>query len=158
MDDTAAQIFGSHRIMALSTVRPDGWPQTTIVGYVDDGAVLYFLVLRASQKFANISNDRRVSLAIGDEPPDLRLATAVYAAAFASEVTDPAERDHAWDLLKRRHTNLVGTPRPDPSLTALMRADCQHLSVLDYSKGLGHTDALNLASAQDPDRAGEVDG
>lgn len=155
MDETAAQILGSHRTMAISTVRPDGWPQTTIVGYVNDGLTIYFLIFRASQKFANISNDSRVSLAVGEEPADLRLAKAVFAAAHASEITDPAERDDAWRLLRQRHPNLAGSPVPDPTVAAMMRAECEHLSVLDYTKGLGHTDALHLASEQDvPQSAG----
>ena len=149
MDETATQIFSSHRIMAISTVRPDGWPQTTLVGYANDGPIVYFLIFRASQKFANIANDNRVSLAVGDEPPDIRLAQAVYAGARASEITDPAARERAWQLLKQRHPNLVGTPMPDPSAAAMMQAECEHLCVLDYTKGLGHTDALNLPSERE---------
>lgn len=41
----AVQILDRHRIMAISTVRPDGWPQTTIVGYANDGLDIFFLVL-----------------------------------------------------------------------------------------------------------------
>lgn len=149
MDETATQILGSHRIMAVSTVRPDGWPQTTIVGYANDGPVLYFIIFRGSQKFANIANDDRISIAVGNEPPDLRLAKAVFAAARAAEVSDPAEQDHAWQLLKKRHPNLVGTPVPDRSVAAMMRAECQHLSVVDYTQGLGHTDALIPATEQE---------
>jgi nitroimidazol reductase NimA-like FMN-containing flavoprotein (pyridoxamine 5'-phosphate oxidase superfamily) len=149
MDETAIQILGSHRIMAISTVRPDGWPQTTIVGYANDGPTMYFLIFRSSQKFANIAKDNRVSLAVGDEPPDLRLAKAVFAAARASEVTDTTERDHAWQLLKKRHPILGGTRIPDPTIAAMMQADCQHISVVDYTKGLGHTDALHLASNEE---------
>jgi len=143
-DDEPVAILEQNRIMAISTVRPDGWPQTTIVGYASDGFVLYFLIFRASQKFANISADDRVSVAIGQEPRDLREAKAVYAGAFAAEVVSPTEREHAWRLLMARHPNLSGTPMPDVSQTALMRAECRHVSVIDYSKGLGHADALHL--------------
>lgn len=144
MDETAAHILSSHRTMALSTIRPDGWPQTTIVGYANAGPVVYFVILRSSQKFANISHDDRVSLAVGDEPPDIRLAQAVYASARASEVTDSTELDRAWRLLQQRHPNLIGNPSPDKTVAAIMRADCQHLSVLDYTKGLGHSESLHL--------------
>ena len=128
--------------MAISTVRPDGWPQTTIVGYANDALTIYFLIFRSSQKFANISRDNRVSIAIGEEPADIRLATAVYAGAIAAEVTSAEERDRAWRLLKTRHPNLTGAPPTPTDDIALMRAECLHLSVLDYTKGLGHTDAL----------------
>lgn len=146
MAQSAISILDARRIMAISTVRPDGWPQTTIVGYANDGLTIYFMIFRASQKFANITNDSRVSVAIGEEPPNIWVAKAVFAAAHATEVVDPLERELAWSLLVRRHPNLAGRPMPDESSVAMMRADCEHVSVLDYSKGLGHTDALNLAA------------
>jgi hypothetical protein len=40
MQDKAIEILNSHRIMAISTLRPDGWPQTTIVGYANEGLTL----------------------------------------------------------------------------------------------------------------------
>jgi nitroimidazol reductase NimA-like FMN-containing flavoprotein (pyridoxamine 5'-phosphate oxidase superfamily) len=68
MEDKAIEILDSHRTMAISTVRPDGWPQTTIVGYANDGLLIYFLISRKSQKLANIQNENRVAVAIGSEP------------------------------------------------------------------------------------------
>ena len=47
MDETIhrriVEILDRERIMTLATVRPDGWPQATTVGYVNDGLSLYFL-------------------------------------------------------------------------------------------------------------------
>jgi hypothetical protein len=34
--------------MSLATVRPDGWPQATLVSYVNEGIILYFLISRSS--------------------------------------------------------------------------------------------------------------
>ena len=146
MEEEAVNILSENRTMAISTLRSDGWPQTTIVGYANEGLTIYFMVFRSSQKFANIAKDDRVSIAVGKEPADLRVAKAVFAAAFASEVSEPIERDHAWRLLMQRHPNLVGRAIPNQSVAAMMRAECSHVSVLDYSKGLGHADALHLST------------
>jgi nitroimidazol reductase NimA-like FMN-containing flavoprotein (pyridoxamine 5'-phosphate oxidase superfamily) len=148
MEEAAAAILDAHRIMTISTSRPDGWPQSTIVGYANEGLSLFFVIFRKSQKFANIAHDNRVAIAVGDEPPDIHVAKALYAGAIASEVTDGEQRDHAWRLMTRRHTNLIGASQPDWSQAALMRADCVHLSVVDYSKGLGHSDALHVTTAE----------
>jgi nitroimidazol reductase NimA-like FMN-containing flavoprotein (pyridoxamine 5'-phosphate oxidase superfamily) len=137
MENEAIHILNAHRVMAISTVRPDGWPQTTIVGYANDGLLIYFLISRDSQKFANIQNDDRVSLAIGQEPGDLRELEAVYAAARAAELTGPRQRKQAWRLLVERHPNLADFELPDEAKAALMVARCEHLSVLDFAKGLG---------------------
>jgi nitroimidazol reductase NimA-like FMN-containing flavoprotein (pyridoxamine 5'-phosphate oxidase superfamily) len=144
VEKTAVQILDSHRLMAISTVRPDGWPQTTIVGYANNGLRLYFVIFRSSQKLANIQRDDRVSIAVGDEPRDFQHLTAVFAGAHAYEVKDASERELAWQLLTRRHPNLADFGIPDETEAALMCASCKHVSVLDYSKGFGHTDSFTV--------------
>ena len=152
---TAIRILDGKRIMALSTVRPDGWPQTTIVGYSNVGLLIYFIISKSSQKFANLRQDNRVSIAVGEEPPNLALAQAVYSSARATEITDPAERDQAWRLITRRHPNLQAYTLPEEAEVAVMRARCEHASVLDYTKGLGHVEELDLVSAGESGRLTE---
>ena len=144
MEQPALQILNDNRIMSIATVRPDGWPQSTIVGYANEGWNLYFLIYRNSQKFENISHDNRVSIAVGHEPTALREIRAVYAGCHAAEVTDLAERSRAWNLLAERHPNLTDLAPPGTAEVATMKAECKHVSVLDYSKGLGHTESLTL--------------
>jgi nitroimidazol reductase NimA-like FMN-containing flavoprotein (pyridoxamine 5'-phosphate oxidase superfamily) len=144
MEQPALQILNDNRIMTIATVRADGWPQTTIVGYANEGWSLYFLIYRTSQKFENITRDNRVSISVGHEPTELRDIRAVYAGCFAQEVTDIAERSRAWKLLAERHPNLTDLAPPGSAEVATMRAECKHLSVLDYSQGLGHTESLTI--------------
>lgn len=145
MQDSSIEILDSYRTMALSTLRPDGWPQTTIVGYANDGLTLYFLIFRSSQKLRNIRHDKRVSLAVGGESKELGQVTAVYAAAHASEVTAADERARAWQLLVSRHPNLKDFEPPERTQAAMMKAECKHISVVDYRKGLGHTEELSVS-------------
>src|SRR5690349_16318293 len=53
-------LLDQHRDMSIATLRPDGWPQATTVGYGNDGLTLYFLCGRGSQKSANLAHDDRV--------------------------------------------------------------------------------------------------
>ena len=144
MEQPAIEILDSHRIMTIATVRPDGWPQATIVGYANEGWRLYFLIYRTSQKFENISRDNRVSVSVGHEPSELRQIKAVYAGCCAREVTDLKERSHAWTLLAERHPNLTDLAPPQNDEVATMMAQCRYVSVLDYSQGLGHTESLTV--------------
>lgn len=144
MEQPALQILNDNRIMSIATVRPDGWPQSTIVGYANEGWRLYFLIYRTSQKFDNIRSDDRVSVTIGHEPRSLRDIKAVYAGCHAREVTDLAERTRAWALLAERHPNLTDLAPPQKDEVATMVAECRHLSVLDYSQGLGHAESLTV--------------
>lgn len=153
MKHEAIEILDSHRTMAISTVRPGGWPQTTIVGYANEGFDLFFLILRSSQKFANISRDDRISVAVGAEPRSLDQVQAVYAAAHATEITDPRQREYAWGLLVRRHPNLAEFEPPDASETALMRASCEHVSVVDYNRGFWRREDLAPNEARPAEQA-----
>jgi len=145
MEQPAITILNANRIMTIATVRPDGWPQATIVGYANEGFRLYFLIYRASQKFQNIGGDSRVAITVAHEPREMSDAKAVYAGCSARELMEGAERRHAWDVLASRHPNLAHLAPPDDSGVATMTADCQHVSVVDYSQGVGHTEILTLA-------------
>jgi nitroimidazol reductase NimA-like FMN-containing flavoprotein (pyridoxamine 5'-phosphate oxidase superfamily) len=144
VENRAVHILGAHDVMAISTLRPDGWPQTTFVGYTNDNFSIYFSIFRSSQKFANISGNDRVSIAVRNDATDLRNVEAVYAGAHATEVTEARERQHAWQLLQLRHPKLRGFEPFDISDVALMRADCKYVSVLDYPQGLGHTETFTI--------------
>src|SRR6266702_1282809 len=64
-------LLDQHRIMTIATLRPDGWPQATTVGYANDGLTLYFLCGPESQKAANLARDDRVSLTIDHDTPQV---------------------------------------------------------------------------------------
>lgn len=142
MENGAVTILDSQRLMAISTVRPDGWPQTTIVGYANRGFDLYFMIFRSGQKFANIQHDDRISIAVASPAADVSEIKAVYAGAHAREIADPAKRAEAWRQLVQRHSNLAGFQMPDPGQAVLMEAKCKYVSVLDFSQGLGHREQL----------------
>lgn len=144
MEHPAIKILNANRIMAISTVRPDGWPQTTIVGYANRGFELLFMIYRSGQKFANIAHDDRISIAVGGEPHELEQLQAVYAGGHAEEIVDGAERQEAWRQLMQRHSNLAGFSIPDDSDAVFMRARCQFVSVLDFTQGKGHREQLLL--------------
>lgn len=149
MEQPAITILNENRLMTIATVRPDGWPQATIVGYANDGFRVYFLIYRNSQKFKNIELNNRVAVTVAREPTDLEEIKAVYAGCSAREVTDAVERSRAWALLAKRHPNFTDLAPGQEADVATMAADCNHVSVLDYSQGLGHTETLTLAGADE---------
>jgi nitroimidazol reductase NimA-like FMN-containing flavoprotein (pyridoxamine 5'-phosphate oxidase superfamily) len=144
MQQPAIDILNDNRIMSIATVRPDGWPQATIVGYANEGWSLYFLIYRDSQKFANIARDNRVAITVGREPSEIQQIKAVYAGCEAFEVTDLTERSRAWTLLAERHPNLTDLAPPQTAEVATMVAHCRHVSMLDYTQGLGHSETLTI--------------
>ena len=51
------KLLDEHRVMTIATLRPDGWPQATTVGYANEGLDLYFLCGLDSQKAKNLARD-----------------------------------------------------------------------------------------------------
>ncbi|OCK59459.1 pyridoxamine 5'-phosphate oxidase family protein [Bradyrhizobium sp. LMTR 3] len=148
MDDAIRQkiqsLLDSHRTMRIATLRPDGWPQVTTVGYANEGFTIYFLCGSDSQKAANIARDDRVSLAIDDDPAEVMEIAGASMAARARAVTDPAEQQKAIGLVMARYPEqkAIGLPMPKPSEVRLFRLTPTVISLLDYSKGFGHTDLV----------------
>ncbi len=141
------ELLNAHRIMTIATNRPDGWPQATTVGYANDGLVIYCLIARDSQKFANIKRDPRVALAIAHDYPQPLQIRGLSIAAQAVEVTDKGENEHVAEILLRRYPEYKIMPRPDPAAVPTMRLTPEIVSVLDYSKGFGHTDLVKVTDA-----------
>ena len=137
-------ILDHHRTMSVATLRPDGWPHATTVGYASDGLTLYFLCGKASQKAANLARDDRVSITIDHDTPQVMNITGLSLAAHAQRVVDRAEGERALQLLMRRYPPQEGVPlsMPSPDDVCIFRVTPTVISVLDYSKGFAHTDLV----------------
>lgn len=137
-------LLDEHRIMTIATLRPDGWPQATTVGYANDGLTLYFLCGPDSQKAANLARDDRVSLTIDHDTPQVMDITGLSMAAHAQVVVDPDEAEKALRLLMQKYPqqDSVPLPMPTPADVCIFRVIPMVVSVLDYSKGFAHTDLV----------------
>jgi len=137
-------LLDQHRVMTLATLRPDGWPQATTVGYANEGLSLYFLCGLDSQKAANLARDNRVSLTIDDDTPQVMEITGLSMAARAQPVTDPAEGEKAIGLLMSRYPEQASfpLPMPKPADVRIFRVTPVVISVLDYTQGFAHTDLV----------------
>jgi nitroimidazol reductase NimA-like FMN-containing flavoprotein (pyridoxamine 5'-phosphate oxidase superfamily) len=138
-------LLDQHRIMTIATLRPDGWPQATTVGYVNDGLTLYFLCGLDSQKAANIARDDRVSLAIDHDTSQIMEITGLSMAARAEAVTDRAEAEKVIGMIPRKYpqqTTPLPGPMPSPDQVRIFRLSPKVISVLDYTKGFGHTEMV----------------
>ena len=136
------KLLDEHRIMTVATLRPDGWPQATTVGYVNEGLTLYFLCGLDSQKAKNIALDDRISLTIDHDTPDLMAITGLSMAARATAVTGQEEAEKVLGMLPLKYADAPSMPITMPRWdeVRLFRVTPVVISVLDYAKGFGHTD------------------
>ncbi|SEI86385.1 pyridoxamine 5'-phosphate oxidase family protein [Paraburkholderia diazotrophica] len=138
-------LLDQHRIMTIATLRPDGWPQATTVGYANDGLTLYFLCGPDSQKAANLLRDDRVSLTIDHDTAQVMDITGLSMAAHAEAVVDQAEAEKALRLLMAKYPKQISMPVPMPTSAdvCVFRVTPAVISVLDYSKGFAHADLVS---------------
>lgn len=150
MDDSLKRkilaLLDSHRIMTIATLRPDGWPQATTVGYVNEDLKLWFLCGLESQKARNLARDDRVSITIDHDTPDIMSITGLSMAARAHRVTDRAEAEKVLRMMPLKYPDAPPTTAqmkmPAPEEVALFRIIPEVISVLDYTKGFAHTDLV----------------
>ena len=106
------ELLEQHRLMTVATNRPDGWPQATTVGYINDGLTIYFLCGLQSQKAQNIARDNRVSLTIDHDTNDPMAITGLSMAAHAEQISGQDELAKVLDLLVRRYPGYAAFTPP----------------------------------------------
>jgi nitroimidazol reductase NimA-like FMN-containing flavoprotein (pyridoxamine 5'-phosphate oxidase superfamily) len=143
---TITQLLDRHRTMSVATLRADGWPQATTVGFVNEGLSIYFLCGLNSQKAQNLARDNRVSSTINDDPEDVLQITGLSLSGHAATVNDPVEATRLMALMPPRYANRPPLPMamPTPDQIHIFRVTPSFISVPDYTKGFDHTDLLTL--------------
>lgn len=136
--------------MTIATLRPDGFPQATVVSFVHDDLRLYFGTFAGSQKALNIAECDKVSCTVTrpygtwDEIEGLSLG------GHASRVTDADELRRAGELLMERFPQAADYDTGDLGQLVMIRIDPVVISLLDYARGFGHTETLDVQDRLPP--------
>lgn len=126
--------------LVLATLRKDGWPQATTVAYANTGLTMYFATGADAQKVRNIRHCPNVSLTIDQGKLDWSALQGLSMAAVAHVIDSPSERQQAARLLKKKFPALADFGDPEhQSGWALLRLEPKVVSLIDYTKGFGHT-------------------
>lgn len=149
---TITRLLEHERLMSLGTLRADGWPQVTTVGYVNEGLTLYFVTGRESQKLANLQADPRVSIAIHSTLA-VGGAVGVSMAARALEVRDPTEIERLNRLMFARWPQ-VSVYCPASSSVAIVRLRPERICAISAAAGRSRTECFSASDAASPDIAG----
>lgn len=137
------RLLASNDVMSLATVRADGYPQATTVAYANDGVTLYFACDRDCQKIRNLARSSKVSLTINREEKDWRRIQGLSMGADA-EVTKQAERRRAFALLARKFPPMDSLTEAEVAASAIVKVTPKVISLIDYTKGFGHTELIDL--------------
>lgn len=132
--------------LTLATIRPDGYPQATTVSFAHDGLLLYVGIGRDSQKARNIRANNKVSLTVNLPYQDWRAIKGLSMSALAELLEEDDEVAAAKACLLKRFPQVAewGAQAIAQDM-AFLRIAPQVVSVLDYTKGFGHTELLTAA-------------
>jgi nitroimidazol reductase NimA-like FMN-containing flavoprotein (pyridoxamine 5'-phosphate oxidase superfamily) len=129
--------------LTLATLRPDGYPQATTVSFAHQDMVLYIGIGRHSQKADNIRHNDKVSLTINLPYHDWRDIRGLSMSAHAEILDDPVDAETARACLERRFPSVSEWIGPDMAHEVVfLRIRPVLVSVIDYSKGFGHTELV----------------
>ena len=135
--------------LTVATVREGGWPQATVVSFVNEDLDIYFGTAPNSQKIGNISRDPRVSATVTPEHETSENIEALSLAALAGRVSDPAELLKVADLvLKKFPRQRLPARAAVLDGVAVVRLRPTIVSLLDYSQSFGQTDLIELGDSQ----------
>jgi nitroimidazol reductase NimA-like FMN-containing flavoprotein (pyridoxamine 5'-phosphate oxidase superfamily) len=132
--------------MTIATVRKDGYPQATTVSYVNDGLTIYFGCAAESQKAKNIARSDKVSLTVNLPYAGWDEIRGLSIGGKAAPVADRQERDRVGQLMLRKFPQIALYAPADMEQLVVFRITPEIISVLDYRKGFGHTDLVNVVA------------
>jgi len=145
LKDQIARIIATGADMTIATIRPDGWPQATTVSYASDGLTVYFGTGANAQKARNLAKNNKVSLTINLPYADWNHIEGISASGIATRITDPAELARFAQIMLAKFPQVLSAVPPEGAgEMAMFRVTLNVVSVLDYSKGFGHTELVEL--------------
>ena len=137
-------LLSREHLMALSTLRHDGFPQTTWVNYINDDLTLYFACDAASQKSGNLALNPKVSLAIASDTKDFNQLKGLSMSGTARRIK---ERARAGLIAQRLFHQLPQSRRytpESPASLAVFEISPVAISLIDYSQGYGNSELIIL--------------
>ena len=137
-------ILAGARDMTIATIREDGFPQATTVSYVSDGLTIYFCCDPSSQKAENLARNKRVSLTANLDYSDWNQIQGVSIGGLTEPISDPEEMEKVGNLMLAKFPQVSDFVSDEMGEILLFRIKPVVVSVLDYSKGFGHTDLIEL--------------
>ena len=132
-------ILDNYKVMTLATIRPDGYPQATLVHYVNDNLTLYFATDAASQKAGNLGLNNKVSLAIACETEDAYRLRGLSMSGTAKRVVEPETLQKLQMRLFRKIPEAKRLAPANAQQLAVYEITPVAISLIDYSSGYGKT-------------------
>ncbi|MDI1326155.1 MAG: pyridoxamine 5'-phosphate oxidase family protein [Brevundimonas sp.] len=142
--EAIAGLLSRERLMSVALNNPDGWPQVTTVGYLNEGLNLYFIVARSSRKVANAGRDPRAGVAIRSESNSHGDAVGVSMSGRVREVLDPSTIERLNRQVIARYPD-VHVYCPGGDAVAVLHFTPEIVSCVGVIDGRSETQTFSIA-------------
>lgn len=141
--DQIVAILDAADDLTIATNRADGYPQATVVSFVNAGMAVYFGTWSKSQKAQNIGRDPRVSVTITDRYKSWNDIKGVSIGGRARMLSEPEEMAKVGAIMMKKFPQIAEFAKTmQETDMAFFRIDAEVISILDYSKGFGNTELV----------------
>lgn len=137
-------IINDTKDMTIATIREDGFPQATTVTYVNDGVDIYFITTADTQKAQNIAQNNKVSLTINRDYQTWNDIEGLSIGALATLIDDAEQQEQIWSLYMEKFPQMAELESMEDVEPVFFHVEPKVISLLDYRKGFGHTQLINL--------------
>lgn len=133
----------NHRYANIATIHATDPRQSHVstVAYVNDGLNIYFLTSNKTHKAFNIEKNSKVALTIDEDEPDWMKITGLQIEGLASQVKEQ-DIGPIFEIYAEKFP--VAKSFPVSSDDSFIRITPVKIWILDYRKGFGHRDYLEL--------------
>jgi hypothetical protein len=151
--DLATEILSLATELTLASIRPDGTPHASTVNFANSGLTVYLAVAIDCQKAHNIQHSSRVAFTANTAYRSWAEIRGLSIDASARLVTGVEELSLVSELLLQKYPEfsvVISNPaqRPWPGML-FIRCDPSCISLLDYTKGFGHTEYFQIDATAD---------
>ncbi|MDQ1813084.1 pyridoxamine 5'-phosphate oxidase family protein [Massilia sp. CCM 9210] len=146
--ELAGKILAAATDLTLASIRDDGTPHASTVSFAADGLVLYVAIALDSHKAHNLRTHPRVALTVNAPYRSWNEIQGLSMDAMAEMIHEPVEAQRAASALLAKFPAFVNVVADTAALPwpgmLFVGITPLALSVLDYTKGFGHTEFFDL--------------
>jgi len=139
--DFALDVLNQAKDITLATIRPDGYPQATLVNFVNEGLTIYVGVGKDSQKANNVRHSEKVSLTVNGQFSDWQHVHSLSMGGNAYIVSDSEEIARIESAMDAKFPDIGEWAHSDASHPLVfLKITPTVVSILNYEKGVGHAE------------------